>query len=48
MTVLLIAQNLGVYLNLGNLLKGFRTLCRDEELEKYGCNGRVVFDLVFG
>ena len=33
---------------MGNFLKGFINIGCDEEAEKYGCDGRVAFDLVFG
>ena len=29
-------------------MKRFINIGRDEEAEKYGCDGRVAFDLVFG
>ena len=33
---------------MGNLLKRLRNCGHDKETEKYGCDERVVFDLVFG
>ena len=31
-----------------NILKRFRNIGCDKEAEKYGCDGRVAFDIVFG
>ena len=48
MVVLISAKKLDVSFHLGNILKGFRNLGRDEEAGKYGCAGRVEFYLLFG
>ena len=47
MTVWTISQNLDVSINLVNILKGFKNISCDEEADKYGCDGRVAFDLMF-
>ena len=47
MTLLLSSQNFDVSPHLGNLLKGFRNIGRDEGAGKYGCEGRVAFYCMF-
>ena len=47
MAVRLFPQILDVLLHLGGFLKGLRDLGRDKEVDKYGGDGGMTFDLVF-
>ena len=46
--VLISSQNSDVPIHPGNLLKGFINIVHDEEAEKYRCDGRVKFYLMYG